>query len=236
MKKTSSSSNNRLSYLETYDDINIHNNNITNINKKKTSILSAKSKQALEDYDEEEIDNIKLSKASRYFIYILFSFINIVINMDSGNIPAATNKISDDLKIDDKSLGAFGSLVSVGTFLGGIISFSIINTISRKYTLIVANIGIIACLFTFPISSNLILLYGNRIIVGIFQVSFNLISIIKLKKSYIQVFFPVWVDQFGPKKGRPLMISLLQVAVPLGIVLGYLMTALFVQFDYSVSK
>jgi hypothetical protein len=48
------------------------------------------------------------------------------------------------------------------------------------------------------------------------------------------VFFPVWVDQFGPKKGKAMMISLLQVAVPLGIVLGYLMTALFIDFDISV--
>jgi hypothetical protein len=116
-------------------------------------------------------NEIIFNSRSRISIYVLFLLINIVINMDSGNIPAATNQISADLKIDDKSLGAFASLVSLGTFFGGIISFTIINSIPRKWTVIVANIGVCVCLFTFPISNNIVLLYVNRIVVGIFQVS-----------------------------------------------------------------
>jgi hypothetical protein len=116
-------------------------------------------------------DEIVFNSGSRISIYVLFLIINIVINMDSGNIPAATKEISADLDINDKSLGAFASLVSLGTFFGGIISFSIINSISRKWTVIVANIGACAMLFTFPISNNIFLLYGNRIVMGIFQVS-----------------------------------------------------------------
>ena len=113
-----------------------------------------------------------LSNSLRYSIYILFSFVNIVVNMDSGNIPAATIQIRNDLKINDKMLGLFSSLISFGTLIGGIISFSIINIVSRKWTLIVTCIGIVACLFTFPMTDNLGLLFTNRIICGIFMVNF----------------------------------------------------------------
>ena len=178
------------------------------------------SDQNLKINNEEEII---INQGSRISIYVLFLLINIVINMDCGNIPAATNQISTDLNINSKSLGAFASLVSLGTFFGGIISFSVINSISRKWTVIIANIGVCVCLFTFPISNNIVLLYANRIVEGIFQ-------------SYCQVFFPVWVDQFGTKNGKAIMISLLQTAVPIGIVGGYLMTALLVNYEYSVSN
>ena len=122
--------------------------------------------------DTNNMPKVELSKAMRYSIYILFSFINIVVNMDSGNIPAATDKIREDLKINNKEIGLFSSLISSGTFIGGIISFSIINVLSRKWTLIISNIGIVACLFTFPMTNNVGLLFTNRVVCGIFMVVF----------------------------------------------------------------
>lgn len=148
---------NRLSYRVSYEEINSH----------------AQEKKIIEE--KEKLKHIELSKKWRYLIYSLLCFINIVVNMDSGNIPAATTSIADDLNISKQQVGAFGSLVSVGTFVGGIISFSIINLVSRKWTLIICLAGVVACLFTFPLSKNIALLYGNRILVGIFQVILILI-------------------------------------------------------------
>ena len=39
------------------------------------------------------------------------------------------------------------------------------------------------------------------------------------------IYFPVWCDQYGPKNRRGSMIALLQICVPLGVVLGYILTA-----------
>ena len=115
----------------------------------------------------------KISKGTRITIYILFSIINIIVNMDSGNIPPAIDQVKKDLKTFDPQIGAFPSLVSTGTFIGGMISFSIIDRVSKKWMLIIANSGIVACLFTFPIEllSHISILFINRILVGMFMVS-----------------------------------------------------------------
>jgi len=45
---------------------------------------------------------------------------------------------------------------------------------------------------------------------------------------------PVWCDQFGIKKKRPIMISILQSGSPLGVVLGYLLTA-YIKINFDVN-
>lgn len=113
----------------------------------------------------------KFSRRSRYCVYILLSIINIIVNMDSGNILPATELIIRDFNVNNTQLGSFASFVSLGTFVGGIISLSIINIFSRKATLIICNIMIAVLLYTFSVFSNIAILYFNRILVGIFMVN-----------------------------------------------------------------
>lgn len=113
----------------------------------------------------------KISKCVRFSVYIMFTLINIIVNMDSGNIPPVIKDVALDFDISEATVGAFASLVSFGTFLGGMISFSVIDLFPRKLILIFANLGIAICLFTFPISKNIVLLFFNRILVGTFMVS-----------------------------------------------------------------
>ena len=47
------------------------------------------------------------------------------------------------------------------------------------------------------------------------------------------IYFPVWVDLYG-EDNKTLWLTFLQVAVPLGVFLGYVVTALFTAF-FSVS-
>ena len=58
------------------------------------------------------------SRNTRYFIFVLLIFINLIINMDHGTIPAATSEIKQDLNIDNDNLGVLGSLVYLGNLLG----------------------------------------------------------------------------------------------------------------------
>jgi MFS family permease len=39
------------------------------------------------------------------------------------------------------------------------------------------------------------------------------------------IYLPVWCDQFGPRNSKTIMISLIQLGVPLGVVAGYYLTA-----------
>ncbi len=60
----------------------------------------------------------------------------------------------------------------------------------------------------------------NRIIIGIFQ-------------AFVSIYMPVWCDQFGSGNKKTLMISLIQTASPLGVVLGYFLTDLLKK-NYNV--
>jgi hypothetical protein len=40
------------------------------------------------------------------------------------------------------------------------------------------------------------------------------------------IYFPVWSDQYGPVERKSAMIAVLQLCVPLGIVMGYILTAI----------
>ncbi len=62
--------------------------------------------------------HLRLSRNVRWFIFCVLVFVTIMINMDHGTIPAATEEIitSLDLKTDD--LGVFGSLVFLGNIIG----------------------------------------------------------------------------------------------------------------------
>ena len=61
---------------------------------------------------------VQLSRCARWFIFSLFFILNILMNMDHGTIPAATDDIRKDLNISDQNLGIFGSLVFVGNIIG----------------------------------------------------------------------------------------------------------------------
>ena len=93
-----------------------------------------------------------------------------------------------------------------------------------KWTLIISNVGIAICLYIFQLEilSNIVFLFLNRALVGIFM-------------SYIQVYIPLWVDYYASQKSKALMIAFVQIAVPVGIVFGYMMTSILINNEITVS-
>ena len=108
MKKTSIStngSNNRLSYLDSYEEILMFKKNKGGRKREKLT-------------KESNPKEVVLSRKSRWVLFTLFFVIQIIMNMDHGTIPAATEEIRKDLDIDDDILGIFGSLVFFGNLIG----------------------------------------------------------------------------------------------------------------------
>jgi MFS family permease len=54
-----------------------------------------------------------------------------------------------------------------------------------------------------------------------------------LNKAFINIYSPVWVDQYGPRNKKTIMMSILLAATPLGIVLGYSITMLITRAEVS---
>lgn len=156
---------------------------------------------------------VPLPRGKRWIIFSIFVILNIMINVDNGTIPASTEEIKSSLNINDEQLGLFGSLVYLGNIFGSLVSLTLINKLNRKYLLIASLALSGGFLFTFTIWSSLYFLFSNRVVVGMFQ-------------AFVSIYLPIWCDQFGINKQRTIMIAFIQVAPPLGIVLGYSITIL----------
>jgi len=165
------------------------------------------------DKSQIEMNNnlFKISRKIRYFIYILELF--CLFNLDQGGISASTKDIKNHFKMNDSELGSFGGISFLGTTLGGIFSLSIINKINRKYLILIFLTTIISSLFFPTIISSKIILILSRIITGFSQ-------------SFMSIYLPVWVDQFGIYDKKSIMMSIISIPSAFGYLVGYI-TAVF---------
>ena len=63
--------------------------------------------------------------------------------------------------------------------------------------------------------------YGTRFITGVCQV-------------FLLVYYPIWIDKFGGQK-KTMWLTLLQICVPVGIFMGYGMTAIIISSGNHVN-
>ena len=61
---------------------------------------------------------VLLTRKSRYWMYALILTVNVVTNLENGTIPACTDKIEKDMKINEQALGLFGSALYTGNLVG----------------------------------------------------------------------------------------------------------------------
>ena len=167
---------------------------------------------------EKNIESIKsisyvVNRKIRWIIFSIFIIINVFMNFFHGTVPAATEQLRNYLNLDDSDLGFFGSLVFIGVIFGSLVSLTIINTFNRKYILMACLILCGLTLFVFTLTTNYVLLCIDRAIIGIFQ-------------AFISIYLPLWCDQFGVEARKTIMMALIQVAPPLGVLIGYVVTAL----------
>ena len=152
--------------------------------------------------------DVALKRNIRWMIMIIYLLIDIIISMDTGLFTSASTIIKESLKIDDKKFGLFGSCIHFGRIFGTILFMFIFNIFNRKNLLIIAFFINCISVFCFVMTDNIIVLFISRILNG-FCTSFGLI------------YFPIWIDQFGIQNKKTLMMSLLQMAFPIGMIIGY---------------
>ena len=160
------------------------------------------------------------SKQKRKFIYVLICLINIFINLDRGAIPAGTTEIKDKNKISNAELGMIGSLIYFGLILGSLSGGYFFSKYSSKW-LVISSLFILAFfLYSFTLFESSNGLYLCRVGCGFCEV-------------FCCVYFPIWVDQYGVKGFKVLWITFLQLGVPIGTILGYLIEAMSIKYYNS---
>ncbi|KRX08858.1 Major facilitator superfamily domain, general substrate transporter [Pseudocohnilembus persalinus] len=151
-------------------------------------------------------------------IYAVILCTNVLVNFDHGIIPAATKQIKEDLNIDDVELGLLGSVVYAGLLGGSVAATYVFQNFKTKQIIVSTVVAYALSLALFLVTSNIFLLGVSRTLVGFFQV-------------FLVVFFPVWVDLHGGKRST-MWLTFLQLGVPLGVVIGYCVTGIYItQFD-----
>lgn len=150
-----------------------------------------------------------LSRKVRWFIFFALAFISTFSNLDGGIIPAATETMKEIMKVGEAEIGLFGSMDYLGRIIGSLVFITLINTVNRRFiligTLFIKGLSLFIPFFS---KYNYYLNLSARAISGFSQV-------------YYTIYLPVWCDQYGPKKHKTIMITIIQLGTPLGIVLGF---------------
>ena len=154
---------------------------------------------------------------NRSSIFHLFLYVVIFTNYDTGVIPAALIQIQQELDLNYTQQALLGSLPNFGISFASFFVSTLIKRFTAKTVLSVSlflNIGFCAL---FSLSSNLWAMYFSRFFMGFTQ-------------SFWVIYGPVWTNNFSPKDRQTTWLGLLQGFSPLGIIFGYLVTGLIINF------
>ena len=149
-------------------------------------------------------------------LFPLVASVNVIINLDGGAVPAALTNIKNTFDLTSLELGLLGALVYLGIASGSLVMGPLLKRVSPVMVLRVAilcNTGMTA---TFGLALNPGMLLVARYLIGFLQAA-------------CPVYFPVWVDEFAPKKTRTLWMALIQAGTPIGIMIGYVIAGAMTQ-------
>lgn len=104
-----------------------------------------------------------------------------------------------------------GSLVYFGVVCASFVAGKLYLKYTSKYVCMIALASMVATLVAFTQLTTITALYFFRFLTGAAQV-------------FMLVYFPVWVDLYGCEN-KTIWISLLQAGVPMGVFVGYALTA-----------
>ena len=165
-------------------------------------------KENLEKKDKKK--QFLLSPKIRWVIMIIFTLLYVTLMLNVGIFNFAANTIKKDFKIKDEEFGLLGTFNGGGRIIGTLLFMLIVNKFNRKYIIILSLLLNALSIYLFTKTTNLNLLYIERGINGVFQV-------------FGFIYFPIWIDQFGIQKKKTIMMTIIQFAAPLGMVLGYVL-------------
>lgn len=164
--------------------------------------------------EEAETKTFKLSRCHRIFIFVILMLSQLFINTSSGILSSGSTAIKAQLGFNNKQFGLFGSLFGFGRMLGGVLFMTLVSSVNRKYLL-----------FTAVCSKSILLLMIKFTNEG--KILLALRGLIGVAHMIITVYIPIWIDQFGIKNKKLLLMSVLHLSIPVGKVSGNLLNILY---------
>ena len=163
-------------------------------------------KETLVENSEEQ--TYELSRILRFILVSSFILLNITYSADVGVIASSKFKLQSDLNFNDKEFATFNSITSTGRILGTFIYMVLLTRDNRKLLTLITLLSSCAIFFSFLFTSQKLVLFGIRFLLG-------------LTRNFFQIYVPVYVDQFGVKPLKTLMMGICNITSPLGRTLGF---------------
>ena len=151
---------------------------------------------------------IEIPRKIRWIVFIVIISLGVSMSIDQGILSSTTTEIKKDFGMTDVELGSFGGMMFLGTAIGCVFAFTLINKYDRKYLFIITISLDAIGVFFITQTKNRILLYICRVVSG-------------FSTSFMSIYSPVWSDQFGIHSKKSLMMSFIHIFSSLGYMLGY---------------
>ncbi|KAJ9435618.1 putative sphingolipid transporter spinster-like protein 1, partial [Diplonema papillatum] len=152
-------------------------------------------------------------------VFGLLVVLNIAVQYDTGALAATISDTSDKGVLHEFGLsqGELGLLVSVahlGVAAGCLLCGPSLQRYPARHLLRGATLVNTVTALLFAFSPTYWLLIASRVLNG-------------LSQAFLIVFAPMWTDEFAPESSKSTWMAASEAGGPIGIVIGYLMSGLF---------
>ena len=150
---------------------------------------------------------IYLSRYVRMLLFFLLLIFSVIIDLDSGIIVSSYKSFTQDLNMSDLQYGSLNSITTIGKIIALLIFMVIINKNHRKFIIVTTSFFHGIYFFGFFLNDNYYYIAALK-----FFASFC--------KVFITVYIPVWIDQFGIKKYKTLLLTIVFMVTSYGRIVG----------------
>jgi len=167
---------------------------------------------------EAEGEEIEISSYARMLIFAYFLFANFFLNFIVGILPASLISIEKEIPgLSYAAEGLLGSLGSCGISIATLIASATYEKFNAQKILALMLLSHAFWCLVFFFSYDLVIMCMCRVAMGFTQ-------------SFCVIYGPIWVNAFSPKESSTRWLGYVQSATPLGIIGGYILASLIINF------
>ena len=183
--------------------------NIKTLPKKKfeSSKNLNKCEDKIEKKKKKEKPKIYLSRYIRMILFFLLLFFTVVVDLDAGIIVSCYKSFIHDLNMSDLQYGSLNSITTIGKIIALLFYMIIINKNHRKFIIV------------FTAFLHGLFFYGYYINDNYYYIS-TLNFFISFCKVFVLIYMPVWIEQFGIKKYKTLLLTIVYMVTSYGRIVG----------------
>ena len=154
-----------------------------------------------------EKPKIYLSRYIRMILFFLLLFFSVVIDLDAGIIVSCYKSFINDLNMSDLQYGSLNSITTIGKIISLLFYMIIINKNHRKFIIVFTSFLHGLSFYGYFINDN----YYYIAILNFF---------ISFCKAFVLIYIPVWIEQFGIKKYKTLLLTIVYMVTSYGRIVG----------------